>query len=84
MTAGSYEGETYEEKTENSLKRLYISDDLLKGFIIIGREERAGIYTAMIRERIPISSVDFEIMKKTASTAAYPQQIRRKRFGGVV
>ncbi len=84
MTAGSYEGETYTEKTEESFKRLFTSDGLLKGFIIIGGCERAGIYTAMIREKTPIASVDFEMLKKTASTAAYPPQMRRKMFGGVV
>jgi hypothetical protein len=38
----------------------------------------------MIRQKTPIASVDFEMLKKTASTAAYPPQMRRKMFGGVV
>ena len=84
MTAGTYEGEVYEEKTENSLKRIYTKDDLLKGFMLIGLEERAGILTSMIREKTPLSSVNFEIMKKVATTAAFPADIRRKKFGGVV
>ncbi len=84
MTAGTYEGEVYEEKTEDSLKRIYTKDDLLKGFMLIGLEERAGILTSMIREKTPLSSVNFEIMKKVATTAAFPADIRRKKFGGVV
>ena len=84
MTAGVYEGEIYEEKTETSLKRLFTEDDLLKGFILIGCDERAGIYTSLIRERTPLSSIDFEILKKTATTAAFSPEIRRKKFGGVV
>ena len=84
LTAGSYEGELYEEKTDRSIKRLFIKDDLLKGFILIGRDERAGIYTSMIRERIPLSSVDFDRMKEAATTAAFPAEARRKKFGGVV
>ncbi len=84
MTAGTYEGELYEEKAESSVKRLYTKDGLLKGFMLVGCEERAGIYTSMIRERTPIASVDFELMKKTASTAAFSAAIRRKKFGGVV
>ena len=84
MTAGVYEGELYEEKTDSSVKRLYVKDDLLKGFILIGREERAGIYTSMIREKTPVSSVNFELMKKAASTAAFSAESRRKKFGGVV
>ena len=84
MTAGTYEGELYEEKTEDSLKRLFTKDGLLKGFILIGREERAGIYTSMIREKTPLSSVDFDLMKKTATTAAFSADVRGKKFGGVV
>ena len=84
MTAGVYEGEVYEEKTETSLKRLFTKDDLLKGFILIGCDERAGIYTSLIREKIPLSSVNFEILKKSATTAAFSPEIRSKKFGGVV
>ena len=84
MTAGSYEGEMYEEKSENSIKRLFVKDDLLKGFILVGRDERAGIYTSLIREKTPLSSLDFELMKKIATTAAFSSKIRGKKFGGVV
>lgn len=84
MTAGSYDGELYEEKTDCSLKRLFTGDDLLKGFILIGCDERAGIYTSLIREKTPLSSLDFDLLKKAATTAAFPAEMRRKKFGGVV
>ena len=35
LTAGAYKGETYEEKSENGIKRLFFDDDRLVGFIII-------------------------------------------------
>ncbi len=84
MTAGSYDGELYEEKTDHSLKRLFTGDDLLKGYILIGCDERAGIYTSMIREKTPLSSINFDVLKKAATTAAFPAEMRRKKFGGVV
>lgn len=84
MTAGSYEGEMYEERTENTLKRLFTRDGLLKGFILIGEVERAGIYTSLIRERTPLDTVDFETMKKVATSVAFSSKTRRKKFGGVV
>lgn len=84
MTAGSYDGEMYEEKDENSIKRLFVKDGLLKGFILIGVNERAGIYTSVIREKTPIDSLDFDIFKKSATTFAFSSKIRRKKFGGVV
>lgn len=84
MTAGSYEGEVYEEKTETSIKRLFTKDDRLMGFILIGCDERAGIYTSLIRERTVLSSIDFERMKQGATTAGFSAEERRKTFGGVV
>lgn len=84
MTAGSYEGEMVEEKTERLIRRLFTKDDVLRGFILIGCEERAGIYTAMIREKTPLSSVNFDLLKSKATTAAFFSDIRRKKFGGVV
>ena len=84
MTAGICTGEMYEEKTGQSLKRLFTEDDLLKGFILIGGSERAGIYTSLIREKTPLSSINFDLLKKTATTAAFSPEKRRKTFGGVV
>lgn len=84
MTAGTYEGEMYEEKGEDSVKRLFTKDGLLKGFIIIGLNERAGIYTSLIREKTPLDTLDFETMKKVATNAIFSSENRRKKFGSVV
>ena len=84
MTAGTYEGELYEEKADNSLKRLFTKDGLLKGFILIGKTERAGIYTSLIRERTPLDTIDFDTMKKIATSIAFSPENRRKKFGSVV
>ena len=84
MTAGTYEGEMYEEKSDSTLKRLFTKDGLLKGFILIGKTERAGIYTSLIRERTPLDTIDFETMKEVATSVAFSPENRRKKFGGVV
>lgn len=89
MTAGSYFGEEaggslYEENSEGKLKRLFIRDGLLTGFILIGETERAGIYTSLIREKTPLDTLDFEMLKKVATSAAFSPKVRRKKFGGVV
>ena len=59
-------------------------DGLLKGFILIGKTERSGIYTALIRERTPLDTIDFDTMKKIATSIAFSPENRRKKFGGVV
>ncbi len=89
MTAGSYPspdkgGKLYEEKGENSIKRLYVKDNLLTGFIIIGKTEKTGIYTNLIRNRIPLDTVDFEALKKSPALSAFSHDYRKKNLGGVV
>ncbi len=84
MTAGSYDGEMTEERRDGVVKRFFTKDGLLKGYILIGETERAGIYTSLIREKTPLSTVDFEFAKKYASNLIFSQETRRKRFGGVV
>ena len=84
MTAGAYDGEMNEEKTDGSLRRFFVKDGLLRGFILIGETDRAGIYTSMIREKTPLSTLDFELVKKAATSAAFSGDERKKKFGGAI
>ena len=84
MTAGTYDGEMTEEKTEGGIKRFFVKDGLLRGYILIGKTERAGIYTSLIREKTPLDTVDFDLTKKVASNLIFSRENRRKKFGGVV
>jgi NAD(P)H-nitrite reductase len=83
-TAGAYTGEIYEERENGGLKRLYIKDNKLVGFIIIGNVTRAGIYTSLIRTKTPLDSIDFEMIKKFPSLMAFSGKNRLKMLGGVV
>ena len=49
-----------------------------------GCDERAGIYTSLIREKVPLDTLDIREMKKIASNTIFSRETRRKRFGGVV
>lgn len=80
ITAGVYEGESYEERGENTYKKLFWKDNLLKGFILIGNVERAGIYTSLLRNRTPLDSVDFELLKKDPRLAAFSIEYRREKL----
>ncbi len=84
MTAGAYDGEMTEEKSEGGIKRFFVKDGLLRGYILIGDTERAGIYTSLVREKTPLSTVDFDLTKKYASNLIFSRENRRKKFGGVV
>ena len=85
MTAGCYEGELYETSGENgSLKRLYTKDGLLKGYMLVGRNERAGIYTSLIREQTPLSELNFDMLREAAGINAFSGEARKKKLGGKV
>ncbi len=84
MSAGSYDGEMYSESENGCIRRFFTKDGLLKGFMLIGQTERAGIYTSLIREKTPLDSIDFELTRKIASNMMFSEEIRRKRFGGIV
>ena len=84
MTAGAYDGEMTEEKSDAGIKRFFTKDGLLRGYILIGETERAGIYTSLVREKTPLSTLDFDLTKKIASNLIFSRENRRKKFGGVV
>ena len=84
MTAGVYDGEMFEDAENGSVRRLFVKDGRLAGYILIGGTDRAGIYTSLIREMTPLDTVDFDLTKKVASNLIFSQDIRRKKFGGVV
>ena len=77
-------GECFEQRSERGLRRLFTKGGLLTGFMLIGDTARAGIYTALIRERTPLDSINFELLRTAATTAAFPAEQRAKKFGGAV
>lgn len=78
------EGEIFEQKTCGGIKRLYIKDDKLAGYIIIGDVTGAGIYTSLVREKTPLCDIDIDKLKKDAALAMFLPETRRKKLGGVV
>lgn len=76
MTAGTYYGEAdggscYEEQDEHRLKRLFMRDGRLTGFILIGETERAGIYTSLIRERTPAGQHSLRPFEKSCDFGGF-------------
>ena len=85
-TAGSYpeDGEVYEAHPCGGIKRLYIKDGRLRGYMLIGDVSRAGIYTALVREKTVLDEENMDKMKKIPSLAIFSSQTRGKKLGGVV
>lgn len=82
ITAGSYRGEKLVTEDDKSYKAFFVEDGLLKGFILVGDcLENAGVYTALIRERTPLDTVDFEMLRERPQFMAFSQAKRREMFG---
>ena len=82
ITGGCYDGEVWEQKTEQSYKKLFSKDNLLKGFILIGDVARAGIYTSLVREKTPLDSIDFELIKQKPQLMAFTREERAVKLEG--
>ncbi|HEX3016472.1 MAG TPA: FAD-dependent oxidoreductase [Caproicibacter sp.] len=82
ITAGSYDGEAWTVKEENTYKKLVSKDNLLKGFILIGDVARAGIYTSLIREETPLDTIDYELIKQKPQLMAFTMDQREVKLGG--
>ena len=85
MTAGNHfakedGGSSYVEKRENGVKRLYMKDGYLTGFVLIGDIQRTGIYTNLIRNHIPLKDIDFESVKKSPNLFAFGRTYREEKF----
>lgn len=89
MTAGNYVAETEGgkvlcRKSEKDTRKFFVRDDALKGYILVGDVLGGGIYTALIREKTPLHTLDFESLQKNPNYFAFSAETRRKKFGGVV
>jgi NAD(P)H-nitrite reductase large subunit len=63
ITAGLQGGEgttvlSKDDPKKGSMKRFIVKDDVLVGMILVGEVDRAGIYTSLMSEKIPLSSLN--------------------------
>lgn len=82
ITAGTCGGEERVFKGADTYKKLSVKDGRLTGFIMIGDIERAGIYTALIRNKTPLDTVDFELIAEKPQLMAFSVHDREKMLGG--
>ena len=84
MSAGTYTDLVYSEVTETGCKKLFARSGVLTGFILVGDVARAGIYTALIRERTPLDAIDFDAICREPSLLPFGKDFRAKKLGGAV
>ena len=80
ITAGSYDGEEYVTKTADSYKKLVVRDNKLVGFILIGDVDRGGIYTSLIRDQVPLDTINFDLIREHPQLMAFAKSERAKKL----
>ncbi len=80
ITAGSMEGECVELIDENNYRKMFFSDGLFKGYILIGEISRAGIYTSLIREKTPMDEIDSNLLKVSPQLLVYNKKARQTKM----
>ena len=83
ITAGNYNGDVYKTSCENNYKKLFHADNNLNGFILIGAVEKAGIYTSLIREQLPLDTIDFHLICEKPGLMAFTREDRAAKLGGI-
>src|SRR5574344_47692 len=90
VTAGSYTGKCIdasipaakESPDEGEYRKFFVDNNELKGFIIIGDVARSGIYTALVRDKTPLDSIDFDAIKMEPRLMAFSKSRRETILGG--
>jgi NAD(P)H-nitrite reductase large subunit len=82
ITAGSYQGECLILPNEGGVKKLFIKDDRLVGYLLLGDVRRAGIYTSLIRDQTPLSTIDFGLIAQKPQLMAFSKAERAKMLAG--
>lgn len=82
-TAGEMDGQSdVVQDDERGYKKLVQKDGVLTGFVLIGDVERAGIYTALIRQKTPLGDIDYELVRERPQLMAFSKEERQRQLGG--
>ncbi|MBE5763833.1 MAG: NAD(P)/FAD-dependent oxidoreductase [Clostridiales bacterium] len=82
ITAGSYIGDKdVVLDDEDNYKVLFTKDNLLVGFILIGDVKRAGIYTNLIRNKTPLDTIDYSLIRTNPQLMAFSYKHRQEQLG---
>lgn len=83
ISAGSYDGEEFVQSEGTTFKKLVFRDGKLKGYILMGDVARAGIYTSLIKEQIPLDTVDMEVLKEKPQMLMFGKARREEKLAGI-
>lgn len=85
ITAGIQGGDGVEmlsksDKKTGAMKRFFVKDDRLVGFILLGDVDRAGIYTYIMSEKIALSSLEKKLTDDNFGLMAFCYNVMKERI----
>ncbi|MEA1945812.1 MAG: FAD-dependent oxidoreductase [Thermodesulfobacteriota bacterium] len=64
IVVGKREGEEIKYKTENILRKIYIKDDKIIGFVLLEDISNAGVYLSLFTKRVNVSKFKDKLLSK--------------------
>ncbi|MDK2799326.1 MAG: hypothetical protein PWP27_1792 [Clostridiales bacterium] len=72
----------YMEMNEDDqwLKKFVVKEDVLVGFILLNKVDRAGIYTSLIRDKVSLGVLKHHLLEDGFGLKAFPKSIRKEKM----
>lgn len=64
IVVGKLEGEEIKYKTENVLRKIYIKDDKIMGFVLLEDISNAGVYLSLFTKGVNVSKFKDKLLSK--------------------
>ncbi|MDR1805292.1 MAG: FAD-dependent oxidoreductase [Clostridium sp.] len=82
-TVGMAKGESI-VVNNGDYRRFFLADNRLTGFILVGDIKRAGIYTALVRSKVPLDKMNLELLAQKPQLALFGAAERDRMLNGEV
>jgi len=64
IVVGKLEGEEIKYKTKDVLRKIYLTDDKITGFVLLGDISNAGVYLSLFAKRVNVAKFKDELLSK--------------------
>jgi NAD(P)H-nitrite reductase large subunit len=64
IVVGKLKGEEIKFKTEDVLRKIYLKDDKIAGFVLLGDISNAGVYLSLFTKRVNVSKFKDDLLSK--------------------
>lgn len=69
IAAGEQEGEEIKYKTKNSLRKIFVKNNIIVGFVLVGDISQAGIYHSLLVKKTNISKLKDNLISRSFNQA---------------